>query len=71
MEGFEKKNCDECMYTKWNCKPQISPIFHFECINEGWISGVLGVKEIMIFTIKSQKNAIHATAFFTPYQATI
>ena len=28
----------------WNFKPKITPKFHFEHVNEGWISGVLGVK---------------------------
>ena len=31
-------------HNKWKFKPKISPIFHFEYVNEVWISGVLGVK---------------------------
>ena len=42
--GISKKNCDACTYDKWNSKPQISTIFHFEYVNEAWISVVLGVK---------------------------
>ena len=33
----------EYMNFKWNFKPQISPIFHSEYVNQVWISGVLGV----------------------------
>ena len=43
MVGFQYFYCDLCTYNKWNCKPQISTIFHFEQGNEGWISHILCV----------------------------
>ena len=45
QRNFKQKNCDACSYNKWNLKPQISPIFHFEYVNPVWISGVVGVKK--------------------------
>ena len=41
---FNEMSWGASMYHKWNFKPQISPIFHFEYVNEVCISGVLGVK---------------------------
>ena len=44
---FNKKNCGVCTYDKWNFKPKISPIFHFELVNEGWIRPRLNHSNIM------------------------
>ena len=42
--GISKKNLyGLCTYDVWKFKPKISSIFHFEYVNEVWISGVLGV----------------------------
>ena len=43
-------------YHEQNFKPQISPIFHFEYVNEVWISGLLGVKLIKHFEIQMHKG---------------
>jgi hypothetical protein len=32
-------------YGKWNFKPKISPIFHFDCVNHGQISHILCFKK--------------------------
>ena len=45
QRNFKQNNCDACSYNKWNLKPQISPIFHFEYVNPVGISGVVGVKK--------------------------
>ena len=51
MEGFQKKNCGVCTHDKWNFKPTISPIFHFELVNEGWIIDILCVNAFSILFI--------------------
>ena len=35
---------DETTYDKWNLKPQISSIFHFDRVSDGQMSHILGVK---------------------------
>ena len=42
--NFKKNLVGICKYDKWNFKPYKSSIFHFEYVNEVWISDVLGVK---------------------------
>ena len=42
MEVFQKK-----LYDKWNFKPKISSIFHFEHVNEVWISHILCVRALL------------------------
>ena len=44
-----KMFCQICTSDIWNFKPQIWPIFHFEHVNEWWISGVSSVKKDRIF----------------------
>ena len=59
---FNKKICDVCTYIKWNFKPQISPIFHIEYVNQVWISGVLGVKadsKNSIFVAEEKKTYLY------------
>ena len=41
---FDKRFCDECTYNKWNFKPQISPIFHFDWVNQDLVCRILCVK---------------------------
>ena len=33
--GISIKNCDACIFEKQNFKPKISPIFHFDQVNDG------------------------------------
>ena len=41
--GISKKLCGVYVYDKWNFKPKISSTFHFELVNDGWISHILYV----------------------------
>ena len=46
MEEFPKKSCGiSTYYDKWNLKPQISSIFHFDRVSDGRMAHVLGVIE--------------------------
>ena len=38
---FKKNLYDLCAYGIWNFKPKISPIFHFDRVNDGWFSHTL------------------------------
>ena len=47
MEKFPKKILKALsIYDKWNFKPQISSIFHFDRVSDGRMAHVLGVKII-------------------------
>ena len=48
---FQKNLCDVSTYDKWNFKPQISSIFHFERVSDGWMAHVLGVNVNTIFIL--------------------
>ena len=41
MEELPKKSCGISTYDKWNIKPQVSSIFHFDRVSEGWMAYVL------------------------------
>ena len=45
--GISKKNLVAYIstYDKWNVKPQISSIFHFDPVSDGRMAHVLGVKK--------------------------
>jgi hypothetical protein len=34
------------MICIWNFKPKISPIFHFQLVNDGWFSPILHVNDV-------------------------
>ena len=38
-------DCTVCTYAKCNFKPQISSIFHFDRVSDGWMAHLLGVKD--------------------------
>ena len=40
---FKQKNCGVSTYHRWNFKPQISFIFHFDHVSDGWMAPVLVV----------------------------
>ena len=42
--NFQKSSCGISTYDKWNFKPQISSIFHFDWVSDGQMAHVLGVK---------------------------
>ena len=42
--AFKKNPSGLCKYDKWNFRPQIAPILHFDQVNTGWIRGLLCVK---------------------------
>ena len=44
--NFQKNSCNISSYDKWNFKPQISSIFHFDRVGDGQMAHVLGVKEL-------------------------
>ena len=44
MEEFPKKNCGISTYDKWNFKPQISSIFHFDPVSDGRMAHILSGK---------------------------
>ena len=44
MEEFPKNSFGMSTYVKWNFKPQISSIFHFDQVSDGLMAHVLGVK---------------------------
>ena len=44
MEGFQYFST----YDIWNFKSKISPMFHFELVNEGWIIAILCVKNMHV-----------------------
>ena len=46
-KDFNKTFCGISTYHKWMFKQQISSIFNFRYVKEVWISGVLGVKNIL------------------------
>ena len=43
--NFQKHSCGISIYDKWNFKPQISSIFHFDRISDNCMVYVLGVKQ--------------------------
>ena len=45
MKEIQEKKCGECYKNKWNFEPEISSIFHFELVNDGWISHILYVSK--------------------------
>ena len=45
---FNEKNCGVSTYYKGMFKPQISSIFHFDWVSDGWMAHMLGVKIIAI-----------------------
>ena len=49
MEEFPKKSFGISTYVKWNFKPQISSIFHFDWVSDGRMAHVLGVKSHMCY----------------------
>ena len=46
---FNEKNCCVSTYYKGMFKPQISSLFHFDWVSDGWMAHMLGVKIIAIF----------------------
>ena len=44
--GIYKKSCGICTYDKWNFKPQISSIFHFDWVSDGRMAHILGVNQL-------------------------
>ena len=48
MEEFPKKKIGGIStFDKWNFKPQISFIFHFDGVSDGRMAHVLGVNHIL------------------------
>ena len=50
--NFQKYSCGISTYDKWNFKPQISSIFHFDWVSDSRVAQahVLGVKLVLICT---------------------
>ena len=46
--NFQKSSCGIFTYDKWNSKPQISAIFHFDRVSDGRMAHLLGFKELGI-----------------------
>ena len=44
MRNFRKKSCGISTYDKWNFKPHISSIFHFDWVSEGRMQGCTSVQ---------------------------
>ena len=44
MEKFPKKSCGISTYDKWNFKPQILSIFHFDQVSDGRMAHAVFVK---------------------------
>ena len=44
--NFQKNSCAISTYDKWNFKPQISSIFHFDRESDGEMAHMLGVNII-------------------------
>ena len=44
-KNFQKKIFGISTYSKWNFKPQISSIFHFDRVSDGGMAHILGVIE--------------------------
>ena len=62
--GISKKLCGVYVYDKWNFKPKISSTFHFEHVNEVYISGVFDVKYLNSQQGRARKTSILVLAFW-------
>ena len=63
---LSKKNlCGVYSYDKWNFEPKISSLFHFGRVNDGWVSHIFCVNNLVLTLIRGKIGPFSYQESFT------